>query len=245
MSWNKEADPDKSPDALRLSSMLVEGIANHAVNLEVPNCDEFQESIRKLRQQLERAASPAEGLAAAGQTVKLLEVHNREVERNAKLRLRELSAVISMLIKTVVKLGGAGESWSNNVKTLAADLDNTYKIEDLRLIRDKVSASLRDLSEQNLLHRDAASIRSLAAEGTIKILVADDDPAIAALVTAVLHNHKMVCFVAKDGPETLEMAARLTPNLLLLDVNMPVHDGFETLTMLKRTPSRALFPRFC
>ena len=74
------------------------------------------------------------------------------------------------------------------------------------------------------------------------ILVVDDDPDIARFVEVNLRSAGYDVAVAGDGEEALEKAAELRPDLVLLDVMMPVMDGFEMLAELKGDPSIAAIP---
>ncbi len=67
-----------------------------------------------------------------------------------------------------------------------------------------------------------------------RILVVDDDPGIRALCSAVLgaEGHEIV--EAADGREGLARATSDEPDLALLDVNMPLLDGYELAAALRQ-----------
>jgi CheY-like chemotaxis protein len=69
-----------------------------------------------------------------------------------------------------------------------------------------------------------------------KILVADDDPTIRLLVNATLRRDTYQLMEAVDGEQTLEVARQERPDLILLDVGMPLLDGFEVCRQLKSDP---------
>ncbi|MCS7223874.1 MAG: response regulator [Armatimonadetes bacterium] len=75
-----------------------------------------------------------------------------------------------------------------------------------------------------------------------KILVADDDPAIAELVRINLESHDFEVVTAHDGRETLSMAVGEKPDLILLDIVMPEIDGYEVLKLLKSDPETETIP---
>jgi diguanylate cyclase (GGDEF)-like protein len=68
-----------------------------------------------------------------------------------------------------------------------------------------------------------------------KVLVADDDP-INREVLGELLKPDYTVLLAKNGAQTLEKAARLAPDLILLDVVMPDMDGYEVLRRLRADP---------
>jgi diguanylate cyclase (GGDEF)-like protein len=66
-----------------------------------------------------------------------------------------------------------------------------------------------------------------------KIVVAEDDDAIAHLVAAALGDAGFLCLRAHDGDEAMTLARREAPDLLILDVMMPHTDGLEVAKRLK------------
>ena len=68
-----------------------------------------------------------------------------------------------------------------------------------------------------------------------KVLVADDD-AINRQVLGELLKPEYTVVMAKNGQQTLELAARHQPDLILLDVVMPDMDGYEVLRRLRADP---------
>lgn len=61
----------------------------------------------------------------------------------------------------------------------------------------------------------------------MRILVADDEPHIRELVRLYLSKEGYEIEFASTGPEALEKALRLHPDLVVLDLMMPKLDGFE------------------
>lgn len=77
-------------------------------------------------------------------------------------------------------------------------------------------------------------------EAAIRVLVMEDDPSTRRLVTAAFSTLPglELCGVAADGLEGLELAARLRPHAVLLDLVMPGLDGLGVLSALSRLPRR-------
>jgi two-component system alkaline phosphatase synthesis response regulator PhoP/two-component system response regulator VicR len=75
-----------------------------------------------------------------------------------------------------------------------------------------------------------------------KILVVDDEPLIVKLVQVNLQKVGYQVITASNGREALEQVAVDRPDLILLDVMMPVMDGFETLQRLKGDEATANIP---
>jgi len=73
------------------------------------------------------------------------------------------------------------------------------------------------------------------------ILVVDDHPDVVRLVRAALGKRYEVIGAA-NGEEALAMVADSRPSLILLDVMMPVLDGFRVLHRLKSDPETTDLP---
>jgi two-component system OmpR family response regulator len=69
-------------------------------------------------------------------------------------------------------------------------------------------------------------------------LVADDDDEIRWLVATVLEAAGFAVEAAADGEEALERIRRGQPELVLLDIRMPLLDGWGVLRRLRGLPQR-------
>jgi two-component system chemotaxis response regulator CheB len=66
----------------------------------------------------------------------------------------------------------------------------------------------------------------------IKVLVVDDSSLMRSHICAALVEHDMVTDTAANGVECLEKIKRFKPDVITLDINMPVMDGIECLTKI-------------
>jgi CheY-like chemotaxis protein len=74
------------------------------------------------------------------------------------------------------------------------------------------------------------------------VLVIDDDATVRELMQRALAKDGFRVEVAPDGPTGLEMAKRLKPAVITLDVMMPSMDGWAVLSALKADPATADIP---
>jgi len=93
----------------------------------------------------------------------------------------------------------------------------------------------------NPLHRPAGEIRSEHPEGTTmnnkpRILVVDDDAGSRRLTRATLSKVGFVVTEAANGQLAIEAMREQMPDMVLLDVSMPVMDGFTACAELRRLP---------
>ncbi len=75
-----------------------------------------------------------------------------------------------------------------------------------------------------------------------RILVVDDEPHIVKLVAFALERNGHEVFQAADGVAGLQVAAEEQPDLILMDVMMPVMTGFDALERLKEDPETSDIP---
>ena len=73
-----------------------------------------------------------------------------------------------------------------------------------------------------------------------KILVVDDDRALTAMLSELLHTEGFECTVAHNGRDALQMEREQHPDLVVLDVMMPGDDGISTLRTLRESSKVAV-----
>lgn len=66
-----------------------------------------------------------------------------------------------------------------------------------------------------------------------KILAVDDEPNILMSIEFILEMEGYQVYTARDGDEALDVADRVQPDLILLDINMPCKDGYEVCRILR------------
>ncbi|MYM98954.1 putative bifunctional diguanylate cyclase/phosphodiesterase [Duganella vulcania] len=74
------------------------------------------------------------------------------------------------------------------------------------------------------------------------VLVADDDPVMRMLMLEMLAQVGLDAVEAEDGLQAVECFQRLTPDLLLLDVDMPGMDGFAVCREIRRLETQTTVP---
>ncbi len=94
-------------------------------------------------------------------------------------------------------------------------------------IREIVARVLQDIRPQP----DVASFP--ASQRPFKILIADDNVDNVRLLSVRLRSEGYDFITATDGLETLKQIHKESPDLVLLDVNMPNKDGFEVLLEMR------------
>ncbi len=70
----------------------------------------------------------------------------------------------------------------------------------------------------------------------MRVLIADDHSVVRSMVRSTLqqHPHIVVCGEAKDGAEAVELAKKIKPDVTVLNIIMPVLNGFDAAREIKR-----------
>jgi DNA-binding response OmpR family regulator len=79
-------------------------------------------------------------------------------------------------------------------------------------------------------------------EPRIKILVVDDDESVCQVLRAGLEMHRLTVRCESRSTEALKACLEFHPDLVLLDVDMPLKDGGEVAAELGRHPALARTP---
>ena len=69
-----------------------------------------------------------------------------------------------------------------------------------------------------------------------KILIVDDDTTIRDMLDTVLREEGYATFQAGNGQDGIELAERLHPELILMDIMMPIVDGATAISELRKNP---------
>ncbi|MFV9506033.1 MAG: diguanylate cyclase [Oscillochloridaceae bacterium umkhey_bin13] len=75
-----------------------------------------------------------------------------------------------------------------------------------------------------------------------RILVADDDPSLCLLLRETLQDAGYEVLIANDGDQLVRMAQDDPPDLLLIDLMMPLMDGFEAIRQLRNDTRTSHLP---
>lgn len=67
-----------------------------------------------------------------------------------------------------------------------------------------------------------------------KILIVDDEPNIVMSLEYTFKKHNYEVFIARDGQEALDILKNNFPDVIILDVMMPMVDGYATLEQIKK-----------
>ena len=94
---------------------------------------------------------------------------------------------------------------------------------------------------QLLGNRDLSRVAQALPVAVTRVLVVDDSVVVRRVVTRAFANEPAVEVVgtARNGRDALAKLEVLRPDVVILDLDMPVMDGFETLAEIRRTHPRS------
>jgi DNA-binding response OmpR family regulator len=87
-----------------------------------------------------------------------------------------------------------------------------------------------------LAHEAAGSLRIK------KVLIVDDDDEVARTLQSMIERHGFETIRAENGLVALSKIQAERPDVILLDIVMPVMDGFEFLSVLRKMPEAQSIP---
>ncbi|MCS7087015.1 MAG: response regulator, partial [Bacteroidia bacterium] len=91
-----------------------------------------------------------------------------------------------------------------------------------------------------MIHSTTAKL--IKTDAMAKILIVDDNPLNIKVLCSALEGKSYQLLTATNGERALVSAERSKPDLILLDINMPGWDGYETCKRLKQNPATASIP---
>jgi two-component system sensor histidine kinase/response regulator len=99
-------------------------------------------------------------------------------------------------------------------------------------VSERTRTSFSQQAWNNVSERVQDNVPQQAQDQTLRILYMEDDPGLARLVQKRLRRANHVVHIAHDGGQGLDMCASVTYDLLLIDQNMPIHDGLDVIRSL-------------
>ncbi len=78
------------------------------------------------------------------------------------------------------------------------------------------------------------SLLDIRMESLPKVLIVDDNDLIRDLLTAICSNYNLKCQCATNGQEAVHIFKKETFRIILMDLDMPVMDGFEATGAIRQ-----------
>jgi signal transduction histidine kinase/CheY-like chemotaxis protein/HAMP domain-containing protein len=149
---------------------------------------------------------------------------------------------------TTKKFGGTGLGLvitRHFCRLLGGDISVTSRVGEGSTFTIVIPDQVADAGRSEMpidLPRESAPESADDGKSPITVLVVDDDPASRDLLTTNLRREGYQTVQARGGDEALELALKLKPDAITLDVLMPKTDGWAVLGALKANPELCDIP---
>ena len=92
------------------------------------------------------------------------------------------------------------------------------------------------LPQRRLANGDELPVIDAEPHRPLLVMVVDDSVTVRKVTSRLLERHGMNVLTAKDGLDAMTLLEEHTPDLMLLDIEMPRMDGFEVATQVRSDP---------
>ncbi len=185
----------------------------------------------------------------------LLQTHRVSVWTTIADDLPRLPLKTSLLRQALLELIGTAARYTAGQLGIAADC--VARVVSIRIggARRAVMSERLDIAEQLIglcggALRHAANADAFTFEivfplkDWVTVLVIDDNADARLLVQRYLESNRYHVIGVADGRQGVKLAQELEPNVILLDIMMPEHDGWEILGQLRMHPRTRAIPVF-
>lgn len=78
-----------------------------------------------------------------------------------------------------------------------------------------------------------SGLSTSAEHALVRVLLADDQEEVCQMVASILGQAFKIVGLARNGEDLLQLAARKAPDVVVLDIAMPILDGIETAMRMR------------
>ncbi|MGB1237728.1 MAG: ATP-binding protein [Pseudomonadales bacterium] len=115
-------------------------------------------------------------------------------------------------------------------------LPNGHPIPDLPNHFSVINKPIRPqvlFNQRTVMQRENPEDATAQGPTEITVVVAEDNTFNQLLITRILAKHNILSFIASNGKEALALIEKHQPDLAILDIHMPVMDGFEATRQIR------------
>jgi PAS domain S-box-containing protein len=112
---------------------------------------------------------------------------------------------------------------------------------DLGVVWGAVEHLIKPIQKDKLLSK-LEKIKGKEAKSSLSVLVADDEKTAVELIAAMLNENEFNVLKAYGGRETIDIAFKKLPDVIILDLMMPEISGYDVIKTLKSRPGTIDIP---
>lgn len=202
------------------SELLIDESAERKLEAYIPALRGIEQSGRRLLESIQCAFSDTEGPERAWE--------GAAFRNELRTRIGEASQLLESL------LGEMERGHRETLADLAAISGGIRRLNELAGQENPPVPAVRQASGRRLSHDAEYDSAPVPVDRGGRILIADDDNANRHLLRRRLECEGHEVTEASNGLEVLETLREMPCDLVLLDLMMPLMDGFETLSRMKR-----------
>jgi signal transduction histidine kinase/CheY-like chemotaxis protein/HAMP domain-containing protein len=172
-----------------------------------------------------------------------------------KLKTNSKTKHIPILISTAKDLTEEERKSLNNIVEDIAVKSKGHPLDVLKVVRDRIRMQelqqpiiqAEQVVEEKYSEKPADEKPQQVAESRsslAEIMIVDDDPDTLFTLDEIVQSANCSTILAKNGKECLELLEKKIPDLILLDIMMPVMDGFQTISKIRGNAKWADIPVF-
>lgn len=179
-------EPSRGDDLLpalrRMIATLLDGFVQHAVRGDSLDYSRLEIDMLGLRNEvIAEDLTSADLMIATGTALKTLQDYNRRTGALVQAQAVEVQKITGMLTQAIVNLAVDGSTNVSRLQSLERELETAAKIEDVRLLKDKLSECLAGIREEKLRQKAATD----AAVSGMKENLRSTQPEVAVSAAAV------------------------------------------------------------
>jgi GGDEF domain-containing protein len=153
---------------MRIALLFLETAALHAVELSETNRAAYQVEMRCLRERFEQTSDAPAALILAGEAVRSMESHNRDIEKYIMGLRSENRAIVHMMMESLIKVCANADSSKQNLRHIEKQLEKASQVDDVRSIKKELAQCLETICETVSRHNALTQQITSEVTGQIK-----------------------------------------------------------------------------